>query len=93
MTTSQAGRKSHKDWAGPGEMGKERETPRGDWVSNYRIQMKSKHILISYFNYRLNVISVSEEEACKFESTGMNEVKSIVNYNKNNFMDSKKSTL
>ena len=45
--------------------------------------MKLKHIFISYFNCRLNVISVSEEEACKFESTGKNEVKSIINYNEN----------
>ena len=45
--------------------------------------MKLKHIFISYFNCRLNVISVSEEEACKFESTGTKEVKSIINYNDN----------
>ena len=41
--------------------------------------MKLKHIFIYYFNCRLNVISVSEEEAYKFESTGKNEVKLIVN--------------
>ena len=28
---------------------------------------------------------MSEEEACKFESTGKNEVKSIINYNENQF--------